>query len=1022
VTNTDNLLCNNKQLMEEWDYEKNTELDPFTLTLGSSKIAFWKCKHGHSWSTKIKDRRNGLGCPYCSNRRVWKGFNDLGTTHPKLAKEWHPTKNGNMTPAKVTSGSKNKVWWICDKGHEWDSRIADRVKGDGCPYCSNKRILKGFNDLETTHPELAKEWHPTKNGDITPNDVSAGSGVKIWWICKNGHEYQSKVINRKRGHGCPYCSGNRVLVGVTDFESRHPELAKEWHPTKNGNQTPKDFTAGSSKNVWWVCDKGHEWQARINARVRGDSCPICTNHQPRFPRSNLMKENPELAKEWHPTKNGDLTPEDVSAGSGIKVWWKCKEGHEWQASVYSRFGGNSCPYCSNKRLLKGFNDLETRYPEIAKEWNSEKNGNLKPSDVLCGYSKKVWWKCTCGHEWEARIADRVRKSKCPRCSGRIAISGFNDLATKCPELVKEWHPTKNGNLKPQDITVGSGRKVWWKCKCGHEWETQVRTRVKGSGCPQCAVEKRLAKRMEKGIAKQASQTTKHQKKVIPKICKNSGTSFPQEALYYYIRKISADAENRAEIKGEEVDVYIPALNVGIEYDGMYYHSGKKAEEKEQRKNRILKESGLSLIRIKETKTESSGITFSVENDIPTFFYFPRGYHLLDKLIRDVITYVFSEEYGDVNIERDTIQILEAYRKDLAENSLAAKYPEIAREWHPTKNGKMLPNEVLSGSNHSVWWVCDKGHEWKSRIYRRVMGDGCPYCANRSVLSGFNDLQTRYPDIAKEWHPTKNGTLKPSDVTYGSIQKVWWKCKDGHEWKTRVQDRTFSGTGCPYCSGNKVLKGFNDLESQHPELAKEWHPTKNEDLRPDEISVGSGRKVWWKCEHGHEWDAVVAARVGGNGCPYCSGKKVLPGFNDLKTLRPEIAKQWHPTKNGSLRPDDVTPGSSENVWWICDKGHEYQTRVKNRKSKESCPYCSKKKLLKGFNDLATTHPELAKEWHPTKNGDLRPDEIMSGYPQKIWWKCEHGHEWESKLSNRTQGSGCPECYRLGLNKKKKAGQK
>ena len=939
--------------MEEWDFEKNTEYDPYTLTLGSSKRVFWKCKLGHSWDAAIRDRNYGYGCPYCSNNRVLKGFNDLGTTHPELAKEWHPTKNGELTPADFTSGSGKKVWWICENGHEWESRIADRIHGYGCPYCANRLVWKGFNDLETTHPELAKEWHPTMNGELTPSDFTYGSRKDIWWICANGHSYQAKIVYRTRGHGCPYCSGNRVLAGVTDLETLHPNLAKEWHPTKNGNLKPSDFTAGSSKK---------------------------------------------------------------------KVWWQCKHGHEWQARINDRVMGKSCPTCANKRLLKGFNDLATRYPEIAKEWDIEKNDSLKPSEVLCNYSKKVWWKCKCGHEWQARIIDRVHGRNCPRCSKSGVVSDFNDLATKYPELAKEWHPTKNGTLRPQDITVGSARKVWWRCEHGHEWETYVRTRVKGSSCPHCAAEKRLAKRMEKMIEKQSSQIKKSQKKVIPRIRKSSGTSFPQEALYYYIKKISVDSESRAEIKGEEVDIYIPALNVGIEYDGSYYHSGKTALEKEMRKNRILKESGVSLVRIKEIKDESSDILFSIENDVPTFFYSPRRYVLLDELIQKVILYVFGEEYWDVNIKQDTVQILEAYRKDLEENSLAAKYPELAKEWHPTKNGKLQPNEVLPSSHYSVWWVCENRHEWQAPVYRRKKGNGCPYCTNHRVWKGFNDLQTRHPDIAKEWHPTKNGNLKPDDVTYGSIQKVWWQCKNGHEWEAKVQGRTFSKTGCPYCSGNKVLKGFNDLESQHPELVREWHPTKNGDLKPDGLMSGSPQKIWWRCEHGHEWLATIKSRVDGYSCPYCSGKKVLPGFNDLKTLRPEIAKQWHPTKNGSLKPEDVTPGSSENVWWICDKGHEYQTRVKNRKNKGGCPYCSKKKLLKGFNDLATTHPELVKEWHPTKNGDLKPDEIMAGSPRKIWWRCEHGHEWESKLSNRTQGSGCPECYKLSLNKNKKAGQK
>ena len=210
-------------------------------------------------------------------KNVIPGYNDLTTVNPLLAKEWHPTKNGDLSPDMVTAGCGKKVWWQCANGHEWQAVIANRNRGCSCPYCSGKRVLKGFNDLATSNPELAKEWHPAKNGDLKPDMVTASSNKKVWWQCPNGHEWQAIIANRNEGNGCPYCSGRYAIKGETDLVTKKPELAEEWHPTKNGNLSPDMVAASSNKKVWWQCAKGHEWQAIIANRSKGNGCPYCAH-------------------------------------------------------------------------------------------------------------------------------------------------------------------------------------------------------------------------------------------------------------------------------------------------------------------------------------------------------------------------------------------------------------------------------------------------------------------------------------------------------------------------------------------------------------------------------------------------------------------------------------------------------------------------------------------------------------------------------------------------------------------------
>ena len=206
--------------------------------------------------------------------------------------------------------------------------------------------------------------------------------------------------------------------------------------------------------------------------------------------TSLLLSNPKLAKEWNYEKNGNLKPKHFAANSNKKVWWKCSNGHEWQATINSRNKGNGCPYCSGRFVIKGENDLQTVNPKLAKEWNYEKNNKLTPLDVLPNSSKKVWWKCNRGHEWQAKISDRNRGKGCPYCSGRYACKGENDLQTVNPTLAKEWNYEKNNGLTPADVMPNSDKKVWWKCSKGHEWQAIIANRHKGSGCPICKKNKR----------------------------------------------------------------------------------------------------------------------------------------------------------------------------------------------------------------------------------------------------------------------------------------------------------------------------------------------------------------------------------------------------------------------------------------------------------------------------------------------------------------------------------------------------
>ena len=198
---------------------------------------------------------------------------------------------------------------------------------------------------------------------------------------------------------------------------------------------------------------------------------------------------------------------------------------------------------------------------------------------------------------------------------------------------------------------------------------------------------------------------------------------------------------------------------------------------------------------------------------------------------------------------------------------------LLKKWGESRNFPLTPDTVSYGSKKKVWWTCENGHSWQTTVHVRSEGSGCPYCAGRKVLPGFNDLETLYPEIAAQWDKRKNGCLKPSDVAVSSNRPAWWRCELGHSYRATVSSRTQRKTGCPYCAGRKVLKGFNDLKTLCPGVAAQWHPSLNGALTPEMVTPGSNKKVWWQCSMGHVWKSVIYPRTGAQqcGCPVCAGK-------------------------------------------------------------------------------------------------------------------------------------------------------
>lgn len=623
--------------------------------------------------------------------------------NPELVKEWHPTKNGEFKLDDLSPFSDKIVWWKCPKGddHEWRAAVKTRSKGHGCAVCANMIVVQS-NCLATLNPELSKEWHSTKNGKLTPSDVIPGSYKKVWWRCSKGndHEWMAAIQDRKYGTGCPICS-NKKVVNSNCLATLNPKLAQEWHLTKNGELTPHDVTPGSLKKAWWVCPKGddHEWLASIRSRTKGHGCGVCAGLL--VVGSNCLATlNSKLANEWHPFKNGKLTPNEVTTSSGRKIWWKCPKGddHEWEAIIASRNKGIGCPICSNQKAVKS-NCLGTINPKLAKEWHPTRNGNLTPYHVLPRAGKKVWWKCSKGddHEWQSTIINRAHGKNCPICSGQKVVLS-NCLATLYPEIAKQWHPTKNQKLTPKDVTTGTSKKVWWRCPKGddHEWLAAVGHRTYGTGCPKC----------------------------------NPAYSIPELRIFSELKAIFLDVQHRFIIQNREVDIFIPEFNIGIEFDGVYWHQGK--HEKDSEKYVALtssiclirvREEGLPLLYSNDIRAKKGGIKISMIKKILKIIL-----RIRDKIPAEITTKIDKYIEQDDWIANSYFNDFYSRRKDVElEKSLSFLFPNLAEEWHASKNDLLLPEHFTPGSGRTVWWNGGCGHEWQDSILHRTQGRGCPQC-------------------------------------------------------------------------------------------------------------------------------------------------------------------------------------------------------------------------------------------------------------------------------------------------------
>ena len=633
VTDKNRLSINHPDLPAYIDPELNGGLTNDDVASKSNIDYKWRCyAAGHVFLRKpnvaTKKRRKGSypRCPECIT---------LAFHNPDIAVQWHPSKNGTLTPDKVTYGSATKRWWICCApecpvvgGHEWQDTVAHRTGGGrGCPACAGK-VVTDDNRLSMTHPKIAAQWHPTKNGDLTPDDVSHGSSKpgKIWWKCDNpecpvsgGHEWDQYVSARTNmDSGCPACAG-KVPTDRNRLTIHHSSVAAEWIRCLDCDKPADEHPSGSNHRVLWKCDSpkcpvvgGHEWEVgiadrTISSKGKGTGCPACAGKV--ATDDNWLANHPQIAAMVLPWLNNGQRAYDIAESSNKRLNLKCANGHEFKRSpngmIHKQADGTwkytDCRAC---------NTLGFCYSHLIPEWDYENNNGKTPYDVSKHSPRKAAWVCReCKHRWSAVIASRTQQGTgCPACSGHVPTDK-NRLTIHRPVVAKEWVKCLNCAFPASEHTCGSNHRALWRCNRMHEWDAVISSRSAGTGCSKC--------------------NPQRSKREIRIAC---------ELAYIFPDMSPTDTVSLHPTDKRKLicDIYSPAHKLVIEYDGAYWHQDKAETDIE--KTRQLEALGYEVLRLREA---GLGLLPNVHNIACNIDYY-RTESGIKAVVDDALRYIAAE--------------------------------------------------------------------------------------------------------------------------------------------------------------------------------------------------------------------------------------------------------------------------------------------------------------------------------------------------------------------------------------------
>ncbi|GGP11004.1 zinc-ribbon domain-containing protein [Oceanobacillus neutriphilus] len=765
-------------------------------------------------------------------------------------------------------------------------------------------------------PGLLNEYDYKKNKMDLLETLTIGSDKKVWWICNKGHlSYEATCHNRIRNNsGCPYCSNSKVYEG-NSLATLSPHIAVEWNYEKNKGLTPNDFTNGSCKKVWWICKYGHEWKAIINPRTkRGVGCPEC------FKRTNtsfseqcilyyLQKIFPNVKNRKklqfdRETYEADIFIEDLNIAieyDGGRTHKNKLDKDLKKRTVFQNAGIRIINIREGELLPLTENNKDELIIEKGRRINDDNRSQM---------IKKLMVLLKINYSFEVDVA----KNRVQILEMYHRVKAKNSVLQRSPEIALQWHPEKNGKLRPEYFSFNSKEKIWWLGKCGHEWKAVIYTRTRLSyGCPYCrnlyVNETNSLESLNPEMLRFWDYDKNNDEKMYPfEVVPSS----PKEAWW----KCSKGHSFKSGIR----------VRLASKHEGCPYCIGRKVSIENS-----LGTKRPWIFQYWDFELNKKGpYEFTAKSESRVFWRCEKCNHRWQERI-DYIEKRISYKCPDCEYKSIEPRI----PCDGDPNELLKNYPIFCNEWDYDKNSHLIIDTLLCSSKEHVWWKCNKGHEWYRQINKRTKRfKDCPRCYSKITIKNpiSNDRHLmHYWDI-------ESNVYNPEDIGIHSTLKLHWKCKKNHRWIQSPGIKVI----CMKCSEFNLRNKNKKLLLQHAEIFQEWDYKKNKNINLRLIKMGSHKKFAWKCKKNpeHVWDSTIYNRIGPNknGCPYCSGKKQGPE-KLLQNVRPDLIKYWDFEINKDT-PDDVLVGSGKKRFWRCPYcHHEWENRIDSvTKRKYICPFC------------------------------------------------------------------------------------
>lgn len=861
-----------------------------------------------------------------------------------------------------------------------------------------------FTVADISH--MLKMWDPKLNTE-KPEKVSANCTEKKHWRCPDcGYAWKTSPKARYRGSGkCPCHESNKVIrKGVNDILTVVEGLGAF---LDENNDFDEIFRQGidSSMLVNLKCNEcGRTWNTMLKSQVKKDGnggyvatgCPHYNTVKRKKSDVPFCSETDELMRFWD--DNNSLDPAKTKSNSNEKAHFICKNcGYDWTTEIRSQLRGTGkCKCCELQQVTrKGFTDVFTLIPESKKYFNFDKNKDIDIYSISLRNSEiLIDWKCPdCKREWRSPLASRIKGKK-----GTYSFTGCQDCyfhdkdritpVSSIPKLIKYWDFKKNKNIDVNLTSAYEDISANWRCKeCGYEWIANIRSRTNSNGtCPFCE-------------GKQKPVMTG----------KNDVLTLCPELVQIY--DFDHNARNGIDIYKEGVNskaiAHFKCKKCGHEWDSPICNRVKKNED--------------GTYRLVDCSACSHGlfrkIPYSVEFPLLAKMYREDLNNISLDSIRGLKAISHTYYHWDCPTCGETFESTLNAMKDShissthgcpycsriklrKGESFAELHPELMDEYAP--DNLINPYNVFPNSKEAVEWICKEcEYHWTATFALRHVGNGnCPVCNRTALIPDKNSFAAVYPDYIKYWSISNN--RKTDEVFYNSTEWFRFICPTCNGEHGAFISDFLSNNSCPYCKGIRLSPNINSLKVIYPDIARRWSP--NNSLGPEMVLPTSTEWIKWVCDTcACEYSSPVRNVVNGtDDCPYCNGKRAIPGKTSLKALYPDIAKLLSPNDGHDI--DFIVPTTQTSYIWKCPKcNYDYNASVYDMIHGYTCPYCNDRQLMLGYNSFADKHPDLFMEMDQIANYLLpkSPYDVLDSSNYKFWFTCKNNPKHKYPMSPRTR---------------------